>query len=266
VTQAAAKRPSSQRFTYFSADVANADFAGPLLASCISWNNGQTPDIVWCCAGCSRPTLFVDDDPAHIRRQMEVNYYGSAMLAHAVLREWLAPSMPVEKDARRLIFTSSAVAFYTVSGYGSYGASKIALRSLADCLAQEVMLYPQNVEVHCVFPGNIDSPGSLRENETKPEITKILEEDDPLQQPDQVAEQCIRGLEKGHHQVTTNWLVNLMRWGVVGGSHKNNFVVDVVMGLVLVLAWVIAQPILLAKVRKFARENGHPSSYGTKGV
>jgi len=232
----------------------------------MAWNGGRTVDIVWCCAGYSRPSLFVEDDPAHIRRQMEVNYYGSAILAHEILKEWLAPDAPVEKDARHLIFTSSTLAFYTIAGYGSYSPTKIVLRSLADSLAQEVLLYPQNVEVHCVFPGGIESEGLKREMETKPKVTQILEEDDPIQHPDEVASRSIRALEKGHHLITVSWLGHLMRWGAVGGSHKNNFVTDVLMGFVVVIAWIIAQPVLLYKVRKFAKENGHPGKDGRKST
>jgi 3-dehydrosphinganine reductase len=197
---------------------------------------------------------------------MDVNYYGSALLAHAILKEWLAPEAPVEKEAKHLVFTSSTVAFYTIAGYASYSPTKIALRSLADSLAQEVLLYPQNVEVHCVFPGGIQSEGLKREMETKPRITEILEEDDPIQHPDEVAKRSIEGLEKGYHHVPVSWLGHLMRWGAVGGSHKNNFVVDVLMGFVVIVAWIIAQPVLLYKVRTFARENGHPSKYGKKST
>ena len=69
----------------------------------------------------------------------------------------------------------------------AHAALELAARGLADTLSQEVLLYPQDVRVHIVFPGTILSPGFEVEERTKPAITKQLEAADPKQTPDEVA-------------------------------------------------------------------------------
>ena len=124
-----------------------------------------------------------------MRQQMDVNFWSCVDIAHAILNEWLAPSADKGKE-RHLIFTSSVVAFYPVAGYALYAPSKAAIKSLSDTLAQEVLLYGDNVKVHTIFPGTISSPGIELENKTKPDITHILEESDPVQTPDAGSCEC----------------------------------------------------------------------------
>ncbi|KAL3964765.1 hypothetical protein ACCO45_001769 [Purpureocillium lilacinum] len=236
-------------------------YAGPLLAQAREWNNGRSPDVVWCIAGFSIPELFVDMDMASLRKQMDVNFYGTAEMSHAVFREWLAPDAPIEKEPRHLVMTTSVVAFYSIPGYAPYAPSKWAIRGLADTLSQEAMLYPQNVKVHAVFPGSILSPGYDRENISKPGITKVLEETDPKQTPDEVAEMAIRGLERGDYYITVNWLGSLMKWGTLGGAFRNNWIVDTLGAWLAPIAWIFAQTDMHGKIRGYGKKHGHPSTY-----
>lgn len=231
------------------------------MAEAIAWNHGQSPDIVWCIAGASTPELFTDMDMSSMRYQMDLNFYGNAEMSHAILREWLAPTAPVEAQPRHLILTSSVVAFYSIPGYASYAPGKYALRGLADTLSQEVLLYPQNVKVHVVYPGTILSPGFVTENITKPEITKIIEESDPKQTPDEVARASIRGLENGDYFVTVAWLGTLMRWGAMGGSFRNNWLFDILGAWLVQIIWIFVQPDIHGKIRKYGKQHGHPSTY-----
>ena len=57
--------------------------------------------------------------------------------------------------------------------------------------------------MHACFPATIYTPGFEEEQKTKPELTKILEGADEGQTPEQVAEICLRKLEKGQTLVTT---------------------------------------------------------------
>lgn len=192
---------------------------------------------------------------------MDVNFFGAAQLGHAILRAWLAPDAPIEKQAKHLIFTSSVLAFYTVPGYAPYSPAKWALRGLADTLAQEVMLYPQNVQVHVVYPGTILSPGYEREVLHKPEITRILEESDPEQTPDDVAERAIRGLEQGHYSVTVSYLGELMRFGVLGGLPRNSWIIDTLGAFLVQFIWMFVIPNFRNKLRSYGKEHGHPSTF-----
>jgi 3-dehydrosphinganine reductase len=194
-----------------------------------------------------------------LRHQMDVNFYGTAEMSHAILREWLAVDAPIEKEPKHLIMTASVLALYTIPGYAPYSPSKWAMRGLADTISQEVMMYPQNVKVHVVFPGTILSPGYAREVLSTPEITTILESSDPQQTPDQVADVAIKGLENGDYFVTVAWLGALMKWGMLGGSFRNNWFLDTVMAWFVSLIWIFVQPDIHGKIRKYGKTHGHPS-------
>ncbi|KAI1504185.1 short-chain dehydrogenase [Biscogniauxia marginata] len=263
--RAAARNPQAQRFHYITADVSRPDYAAPLLAEAIAWNNGQPLDIVWCVAGMSTPDFWVEAPLSATRSQMDINFWGSAEMAHAILRLWCAPDAPVVPEPKHLIFTSSVLAFFPVIGYGPYTPAKAALRGLADTLVQELEMYPQKVNVHVVFPGSISSPGFERENKTKPQITQIIEDGDPVQSPDTVAKAAIGGLEKGQYFITVAFLGHALRWSALGGSPRSNRLVDTLMACVLPLVWLFVLPDIFGKIRNFAKQNGHPVNYRRKG-
>ncbi|KAI0200442.1 hypothetical protein F4808DRAFT_450853 [Astrocystis sublimbata] len=262
--KAAARKPQTQRFHYISADVSQPDYAASLLEQVVAWNNGQVPDIVWCIAGKSTPDLWVEAPLSLTREHMDLNFWGNAEMAHAILRLWCAPDAPdasVQPDPKHLIFTSSAVALFPVIGYGTYTPAKAALRGLADTLVQELELYPQAVKVHIVYPGGISSPGFVRENVSKPEITKIIEATDPVQTPDAVAANAIAGLEKGDYAVTVGFIGSVFRWASMGGSPRHNWLVDTVMSWLVALVWIFVLPDIYGKIRTFCKERGHPNNY-----
>ncbi|KAI1331218.1 short-chain dehydrogenase [Xylariaceae sp. FL0255] len=262
--RAAARNPQTQRFHYLTADVSLPDYAPALLAEAVEWNNGQPLDIVWCVAGMSTPDFWIEAPLSLTRKQMDINFWGTAEMAHAILRLWCAPDAPVVPEPKHLIFTSSVVAFLPVVGYGPYTPAKSALRGLADTLSQELELYPQKVKVHVVYPGSISSPGFERENKTKPDITLIIEDGDPVQTPDEVASKAISGLESGHFFITVAFLGHVLRWGALGGSPRNNKLVDTVMSWFISIAFLFAIPDIFGKIRKFSRKNGHPINYRKK--
>jgi 3-dehydrosphinganine reductase len=262
--KAAAKNPSSQRFHFISADVSQPEYAQSLIAEAVAWNNNQALDIVWCIAGMSKPDLWIEAPLSSSRSQMDINFWGSAEMAHAILREWCAPDAPVVPEPKHLIFTSSVVAFFPIVGYGPYSPAKAALRSLADTLVQELQLYPQNVKVHVVYPSSIQSPGFDRENITKPDITKIIEDGDPVQIPDVVAAKSIKGLERGKSAVTIAFLGDIMKISALGSSPRDNWLVETILSLIVPIAMLFVLPDILGKIRKFGKKNGHPVNYRKK--
>ncbi|KAK7953606.1 short chain dehydrogenase domain-containing protein [Apiospora saccharicola] len=262
--KSAAKNTQTQRFHYISADVSKRDYARSLIAEAVAWNNGQALDIVWCIAGKSSPDFWFEAPLSLSREQMDINYWGSAEMAHALLREWCAPDAPVVAEPKHLVFTASVLAFFPVIGYGPYSPPKAALRALADTLNQELEAYPQNVKVHVVFPGGIQSPGFDRENQTKPEITKVIEADDPVQSPEEVASRAIQGLENGDYMVTVGLLGRFFQWSALGGSPRNSWIVDTVIGGMAQVIWMYVVPDIFGKIRKFMKQHGHPGSYRNK--
>lgn len=260
--KAAAASPSTQRFTYISADVSETDYAARVVAEAIAWNGGRPLDTVWCIAGMSTPLLFTDPGAmAATHRNMSVNYFGAAEMAHAILREWLTPSPSAAKwpEPKHLIFTSSVAALLPIAGYAPYTPSKSALRGLADTLAMELHLYPATpVRVHVVFPATIVSPGFARENETKPGVTLELEKADTPETPETVARRAVAGLERGEYFVTTSFLGWLMRCGALGSSGRNSWVLDTLVAWVMSVAYLFIMWDLNGQVAKWGRKNGTP--------
>ena len=194
---------------------------------------------------------------------MDVNYFGSAEMSQAIMRAWVRPGQgkkqPSTRDprpaAKHLIFTGSVLSTFSMAGHGTYAPSKFALRALADALVMEVRLYPDvPIEVHLVMPNSITTAGYERENETKPQITHQLEGADKPQEADAVARLSIAGIEKGHYFVTTSFLGELMRWGAMSNSPRNNWLVDTFMG------WIV--PFIMAFV--MWDMNTQVSSWGKK--
>ncbi|KAI4193046.1 MAG: hypothetical protein LQ346_004035, partial [Caloplaca aetnensis] len=82
----------SQRFQSISADLTSSPEATRVLSETTAWNNGTPPDIIWCCAGSSHPSLFIDTPISMFQSQFESNYLTAAYIAHAALQLWLKPS------------------------------------------------------------------------------------------------------------------------------------------------------------------------------
>lgn len=262
----AAATSSSQRFHFIAADVAKPDYARALVAQVTAWNNDRAPDIVWCIAGMSTPMLFGDKRVMpEMRREMDLNFFGASELAHAVMRVWWDPMNKATDQPKHIVFTASVIALYGVIGYSTYAPSKWALRGLADTLTQEAMLYPDHpVKVHVVYPGTILSPGFAMEQQSKPEITMLLEKDDPKQTPVEVARKAIAGLEAGDYMVTVGLLGSAMRWAALGSSVRNNKMVDTLMAWIMAPVWLIVLAVMHGDIRKFAKTKGHPSTYPVK--
>ncbi|KAL2068469.1 hypothetical protein VTL71DRAFT_16567 [Oculimacula yallundae] len=263
--KAAATNPSSQRFQYISADLATENESERVITEAIAWNKGQAPDIVWCIAGASYPSIFLET-PRHIKRwQMDINYWSCADMAQAILSKWLVPGAVVGGPPKHLVFTSSVAAFYPIAGYASYGPAKAAMRCLCDSLAQEILLYGDDVKLHTVFPGTIDSPGLINENKTKPDVTHLLEESDEGFSPDAMAAGAIKGLENGEYLVVVGFLGQIMRAACWGCSPRNNWLWDTFLAWILAIAWYFVPMDMDGKVRAYGKKHGHPSTYPKKG-
>lgn len=197
---------------------------------------------------------------------MDINYFSAAYTAHAILQEWLSPSSSIKGSPKHLIFTSSVVAFYSIAGYSPYAPAKSALKCLSDTLAQEMLLYGDEIKVHTVFPGNISTPGMTQENLSKPDITHILEESDPVQTPEEVAAKSIKGLENGEYLITVGFLGSAMRACAWGGSPRNNWLVDTGLTWITSMIWGIIAWDLDGKVKSYGKKHGHPSTYPKKAA
>lgn len=185
-----------------------------------------TPDVLFCCAGSAHPGLFMDMSPEELAAPMTTNYLSAVYCAHAAVKAMLAhppaSNAAVAKQGRKIIFTSSVAAYLNIAGYVSYTPTKVAVRALADTLRLESHLWNQRIDVSCVFPATIYTPGFAVEQTLKPEITKILEGIDEGQQPEEVAAASMRGLDRGRAIISTEWMGEVLRCNMKGPSPKSN--------------------------------------------
>jgi len=180
-----------------------------------------------------------------------MNYFTALHTAHASIR-FMNASPATSGEKRHIIFTSSVLAFYPIAGYNAYSPAKAAVRSLADGLRQECLLY--DIDVHACFPATIYTPGFEEEQKTKPELTKILEGADEGQTPEQVAEICLRKLEKGQTLVTTTLMGSAIKGSAWGGSPKGNVLLDTLFGWVLLVVWTIVGKVMDWEVTKYKKK------------
>lgn len=283
--QASAADPSTQRFLFLSHDLTDPSSATTILKQVTEWNNDQPPDIVWNCAGQCTPAFFADASISTHREQMDTLYWTATYMAHAVLNLWKAPSPsstttttqhdPNSRPApppltRHLIFTCSTLPMFPVAGYAPYTPAKAAMRALTDTLQHEVALYngahssttlpasqkpPAPIAISTIYPMGILSPNFAREEALKPAITKMLEESDKPQDPDEVAEQAIRGLERGERLITTNMLGRLMVGAGMGGSLRGG-VGDVLWNFLGSVVVVFVGWDFWNKAQKWGRQKG----------
>jgi 3-dehydrosphinganine reductase len=264
--------PQTQRFHYISADLASAPESVRIIAEVTAWNAGNPPDVVWCCAGSSYPTLFIDTPVSEFQTQMNSNYFASVYMAHAAMTSWLKPQQNDADEhhgtpilARHLIFVGSFLSFYSFTGYSPYSPGKAALRSLSDSLSQEMNLYaaarPNEppVRLHTIFPATIFTESYEAENRIKSDLTKMLEEGDDGQSPEIVAARSIKALESGQELITTDFLTGLVKGSMLGGSMRGGFgralfawFLSWLMGIVM----VFVRGDMDSKVKAWGRKHG----------
>ena len=202
---------------------------------------------------------MTETTPEILDFQMKANYMSALYTAHTAINLFNSHPLPANTPSthkRHIIFTSSVLAFLPIVGYASYSPAKAALRSLADTLRQECLMY--DITISCIFPATIFTPGYDFEQTVKPAVTKKLEEKDDGQSPEEVAKICISKLERGQQMITTVLLGSAMKATSWGGSKRNNIVIDtiwiwIVSVVVLVIGWDLDRT-----VRKWGRENTFP--------
>jgi len=168
--------------------------------------------------------------------------------------------------------TSSIGALIGLAGYSPYSPAKAAMRSLADNLSSEVLLFngsrrskdtsvraaapPADIAIHLVMPGTITSPGFENENRVKHAVTKLLEKGDQHQTEDEVAAAAVSGLEKGGFIVTTNLAGHALRVNMLGGSARNNIVIDTVFSWVVSIVWLFVGADMNRTVYNYGKQHG----------
>lgn len=141
-------------------------------------------------AGIAIPGQFRDQPFDQITEQLRINALGAAGFARACLDHMTRGHM---------VFVGSGAAFFGIYGYAGYGASKFALRGLAESLRVE--LAPQ-IAVTLAYPPDTDTPQLVAEQRTKPAVTKAITDGGGLWQPQDVARVILRRAAKGRFTAT----------------------------------------------------------------
>ena len=156
------------------------------------------------------------------------------------MRRWINEPDTYHTRPCHIILTGSTAAFVSLPGYAAYTPTKTALRALADTIRQEALMYPQEIRIHCSFPGTIFTNAFREEQRDKPLLTKHLEGSDNPEDgmtAEAVARATMIGLSQNQFLITfdyqTRFLLNNMR----GPSPPNQGLLDWVFGLLASLIW-----------------------------
>ncbi len=144
--------------------------------------------------GSSKPGFFLEQPIEDFEAGMKLNYFGTL---NSVKAATLAMIKSNQRDGR-IVMISSTLGLMGMIGYSQYSPTKFALRSLAECLRQELLPYGIGVSIY--FVSTIASPGYEKENLTKPTITKMIEDGDPSDpSPKARAKTLIRGMTRVYY-------------------------------------------------------------------
>jgi 3-dehydrosphinganine reductase len=151
-------------------------------------------DVLVTNAGGARPGHFEELPASVFVEQMELNYFGSLHPIRAVV-----PSM-IERGQGHLMLVSSGAGIVGVYGYSAYSPAKFAVRGLAETLRSE--LKPHGIVVACAYPPDTDTPGLVREGETKPAATASISATIKVRSAEAVGKGIVAGIERDRLLVT----------------------------------------------------------------
>lgn len=161
-----------------------------------------SPTWVVASAGIVEPGLFTQQTSATCVAQMETNYLGALFLAKATV-----PLMA--SSGGHLVFIGSGAAFAGIYGYASYGASKFALRGLAESLRVELMV--QGIVVTLVSPGDTDTAQLAHDVARRPAVTQVIAGHD-VRQAAEIANTSIERARRGKFHVTFGVRLHALAW------------------------------------------------------
>jgi len=218
------------RIQGFPCDVANPESVAKLIES--AEESFGNISVLICCAGTSLTGEFLERGFDDYKKQIELNYYGSLLPTHTVVKNMISRH---QKDGK-ILFIASQAALMSLIGYAAYSPSKFAVRGLAETLRHELL--PHSIGVHIAFLGNMKSPGYEIEQRTKPEVTKRIEAGEPLQEPEVTAAAVIDSLAKGEYAIYggnfSGYMLGRMSRGLA--PHGNYLLLDMILAPILVVA------------------------------
>jgi 3-dehydrosphinganine reductase len=201
-TLTADRADPGQKIAWYSVDVREREAVDKTVEK-IEMQYG-TPDILINSAGVAQSGYFKELDLDIFRWMMEVNYFGTVYVIHA-----LVPGM-IKRKSGHIVNISSIAGFLGVFGYTAYGGSKYAVRGLTDILRAEMK--PHGVRVSIVFPPDTQTPQLEFDNATKPTETKALTDTGSILSPEEVAQSIVNGILKNKYIILPGFEGKLLYW------------------------------------------------------
>jgi 3-dehydrosphinganine reductase len=196
----------------FPADVGNEEALVKAVQGATARHG--SPDWVIANAGMVEPGIFLEQPSGDGVAQMRTNYFGSLFLAKAT-----APLM--KEKGGHLVFIGSGAAFSGIYGYSTYGASKFAVRGLAESLRVE--LAGEGIVVTLVQPGDTATPQLVHDISRRPAATKLIAGSD-VTSASEVARIAIAEARRGSFVVTFGARLKLLAWihSLIGGVFRRH--------------------------------------------
>jgi len=146
-------------------------------------------------AGVAHVGLFEQIDIESHRHTIEVNLFGTLLLAHSVLPH-------LRKTRGSLVMVASVAGFFGTPEFASYAATKAGIIAFAQALRVE--LHGIGVHVGVVGPHFVDTP-MYRSESLKARISHAKTPLIEVRPPDQIAQAIVRGIEGRQFMIYPGW-------------------------------------------------------------
>ncbi|MFY9397632.1 MAG: SDR family oxidoreductase [Desulfomonilia bacterium] len=192
----------SQRIEIVSMDVADNDDVVRKITGAVE--DFGTPDILINSAGVGCGDYFENISYERFDQVMKINVYGTRNTIDAVL-----PFMK-RRASGHIVNLSSAAGLIGIFGYTLYSATKYALVGFSECLRSELKRYGIHVTVVC--PPEVRTPFIDEESKTMPPEGKAVKIMAGRLDPDQVACDIVKALERRRFLVVPGRIARFMHF------------------------------------------------------
>ena len=175
-------------------------------------------DLLVNCAGISTAREFMDLDPAALRREMDINYFGAVWTTRALLPHFL------ERGRGHVVNVGSTASLVGIHGYAAYTPPKFALYGLSEVLRAE--LAPKGIGVTIVLPGSTRTAMLERELEEAPPETRRIATSMRILEPGEVADAALMAVARGRFEVIPGRDVALQTRGYLLAPRIGRWMVD----------------------------------------
>lgn len=163
-----------------------------------SLNAGTHPeeqfDYIFYLPGIACPGYVKNQDATIFDTQINLNFLG-------MIRS-LYRFKPSSKQNLTFVMACSTAALFPIPGYASYSPSKAAMHSFFETADSELL--DEGITLKILYCCSMQTPGLLKENETKPDFTKKIEYSNIVADPDRIARYFIDNIEE-RNALTYDW-------------------------------------------------------------